>query len=162
MIRPRAAKLLATVTLPAAVARVAWTDALARERAGEFATAAADYDRLGAKTSALRMRWRAARAGTDSARVVTGLLALLAPTGTIAQAREALDLIDRLSPALTREQLLVVARRAAAVGRTVHAMDAFMAAAKTESAHWTRSLQLRHACSGNSTAGPKQRGSSPA
>jgi soluble lytic murein transglycosylase len=123
-------RILAAVTLPAVITRVPWTDALARERAGEFAAAAAGYDRLGAKTSALRMRWRAARTGADSARVITGLLALLAPTGTIAQAREALDLIDRLSPALTREQLLVVARRAAAVGRTVHAMDAFMAAAK--------------------------------
>lgn len=124
------AKLLAQLSLPVAVARVPWTDALARERASDFATAAASYDRLGAKTSALRMRWRAARTRADSGRVTTALLALLAPPSSTAQSREALDLLDRLAPALAREQRLAVARRAAAVGRTVQAMDAFAAAAK--------------------------------
>lgn len=122
--------LLAQVTHPPAQARVPWTDALARERAGDFVGAAVRYDRLGARASAARMRWRSARNGADSARVVTSLLAMLAPGSTAAQSREALDLLDRLSPHLTRDQRLVIARRAAAVGRSVQAMDEFAAAAK--------------------------------
>ncbi|MEO5800100.1 MAG: transglycosylase SLT domain-containing protein [Gemmatimonadales bacterium] len=123
--------LLSQITLPAAIPRIPWTEALARERNNDFAGAAARYDRLGARVSAARMRWRAAASGADSARVVTSLVAMLAPTNTAAQSREALDLLDRISPALSRDQRLVIARRAAAVGRTVQAMDEFAAAAKT-------------------------------
>ncbi|MES2304833.1 MAG: transglycosylase SLT domain-containing protein [Gemmatimonadota bacterium] len=122
--------LLSQVTLAAAIPRVPWTEALARERSGDFAGAAARYDRLGARVSAARMRWRAAANGADSARVVASLIAMLAPANTAAQSREALDLLDRISPALSRDQRLVIARRAAAVGRTVQAMDEFAAAAK--------------------------------
>lgn len=122
--------LLAQLTLAPAIVRVPWTEALARERAGDFAGAAAGYDRLGARGSAARMRWRAAKSGADSARVVSSLLGILAPGSTPAQSREALDLLDRLSPALTRDQRLTIARRAAAVGRTVQAMGEFAAAAK--------------------------------
>ncbi|MEP6590992.1 MAG: lytic transglycosylase domain-containing protein [Gemmatimonadota bacterium] len=126
----RRAALLARVTLPAALPRVPWTEALARERASDFAGAATAYGRVGAVVSALRMRWRAARTGADSARVVAAALALLAPESSAAQSRDALDLLDRLAPWLTRPERLVVARRAAAVGRSVQAMDAFAAAAK--------------------------------
>lgn len=124
------AALLARVTLPATLPRVPWTDALARERAGDFAGAATAYQRAGAQVAALRSRWRAARTSADSGRVISDLIALLGNGNGISLSREALDLLDRLAPALTRPQQLVVARRAAAVGRTVQAMDAFAAAAK--------------------------------
>ena len=123
--------ILGRITIPAAVARGPWTDALARERAADFAGAAAQYDRLGARTAALRMRWRAAHSGGDSARVITALVALVGPGAGVTQAREALDLLERLAPHFTHDQQLTVARRAAAAGRTVQAMDAFAAAAKT-------------------------------
>lgn len=122
--------LFGQLTLPAALPRIAWTEALARERGNDFAGAAARYDRLGARSSAARMRWRAAKTGADSARVISSLIAMLGGGNTTAQAREALDLLDRLSPRVTRDQRLVIARRAAAVGRTVQAMDEFAAAAK--------------------------------
>ncbi len=123
-------KLLARVTLPAARPRVPWTDALARERARDFAGAAAVYQRTGAQVPALRARWRAARTRADSSRVIADILALLGAGTSTSLAREALDLVDRLAPTLTRVQQLTVARRAAAVGRSVQAMDAFAAAAK--------------------------------
>lgn len=124
------AALFTTITIPAATARIEWTDAIARERAGDFAAAALRYDQLSARTSAARMRWRAARTSADSSRVVTVLISLLGSGNNTAQTREALDLLNRLAPPLSRDQRLTIARRAAAVGRSIQAMDEFATAAK--------------------------------
>lgn len=126
------AGLLARVSSPAAAPRIPWTDALAAERADDFLGAAARYDRLGARTSALRMRWLAATTRSDSAAVVTALVALLAPNASAAQGRDALDLVTRLDPPLSRDQRLAVARRAAALNRAAQAVDAFAEAVKDE------------------------------
>ena len=58
------ASLYADVTLPAATARIRWTEALARERTGDGAGAVRSYDALGATLSAARLRLAA---GPDSA-----------------------------------------------------------------------------------------------
>ncbi len=126
----RRALLLGTVTLPAATPRVGWTDALARDRSGDLAGAAALYQRLGARVLSLDVRWRAADGDSDRRAVASDLAALLRAPATLAEARDAIDLATRVIPPFTRTEQLDLARRASAVGRAQQAVSAFAAAAK--------------------------------
>jgi soluble lytic murein transglycosylase len=119
--------LYRSVAVPAAVARIAWTEAAARERTGDFAGAAVRYDSVGAWVPALHARWQSA---PDSMRAqMAATLAARLPTASIADTRDALDLIGQLHPAFTATDRLLVARRAAAIGRNQDAVDQFAAAA---------------------------------
>ena len=122
--------LYATVALPAATPRIPWAEALARDRLDDFDGAAARYERLGAHVAALRAQWRGAT--TDSRRqLLAGNIAELTRTSSsIAEVRDALDLIDLIDPPFTRDERLVVARRAAVVTRPQDAVDEFARAAK--------------------------------
>lgn len=125
--------LLGSVSLPPAVARTGWTDALARDRTGDPRGAARIYDSLGASVAALRLRLRAIQAeGGDSTeragvrRAVTGLL------GTRLSAedsRDAIALLDDAFAPLTRGEELLVARRAAATDRVPRAVLGYSRAA---------------------------------
>jgi soluble lytic murein transglycosylase len=107
------ARLLGTITLPAAVPRIQWTEALARSRARDYAGAARVYAAIGALLPALRMRLQAA---TDSSRPgirrdLFGLIGGLSGDDL----RAAIALLDtELGPFSAREELLI-ARRAGTV-----------------------------------------------
>ncbi len=125
------AQLYAGVALPAARPRIPWTEALARERTGDYAGAALAYDALGARVAELRVRWLGAL--TDSARsdIAVGIAALLRDPATgSTDARAALDVVDTINAPFTHDDRLAVARRAAAVNRAGDAVAQFVIAAR--------------------------------
>jgi soluble lytic murein transglycosylase len=124
------ASLFATVALPAAAPRIPWAEALARDRLDDLDGAAERYEKLGAHVAAIRVRWRGAT--TDSLRraLATRLAELMQGTSSVTEARDALDLVNQIDPPLTREERLMVARRAAVVTRPQDAVDEFARAAK--------------------------------
>jgi soluble lytic murein transglycosylase len=101
--------LLGTITLPAAIPRIPWTEALARSRAKDYAGAARVYASIGASLPALRMRLQA---GPDSVRagLRRDLVALLGGL-TGEDLRAAVGLLDTELGPLTAAQDLAVARR---------------------------------------------------
>ncbi len=123
-------RLYASVTLPGATGRVPRVEATARERSGDTAAAITAYTRLGARGTALRLRWQSARDMSAKLAVRDELLAMLAGDATTATSREALDLLDLLKPPLDRGQRLLAARRAASLGRAAQAVTHYAAAAK--------------------------------
>ena len=124
------AALYGMVALPAAVPRIPWTEALARDRGDDIDGAASRYERLGAHVAAMRVRWRGAT--TDSARraLARSLAELMRTGSSAADTRDALDLIAQIDPPFAEEDRLAVARRAAAVTRPQDAVDEFASAAK--------------------------------
>jgi soluble lytic murein transglycosylase len=127
----RRARSYAALSLPAAATRVGRTEALARERTGDIEGAIAAHLRLGARATALRLRWQRATTPAARAAVAEDLLAVAQSTGSIAASREALVLIDQLSVPLRREQQLAVARRAATLGRAAQAVAQYTSASRT-------------------------------
>jgi soluble lytic murein transglycosylase len=122
--------LYAGVALPAALPRVPWTEALARDRSDDFDGAASRYDRLGAHVAAFKVRWRGAASDSAKRDIAAGLARLMLPATSVADARDALDLIRTIDPPFTRDERLAVARRAANVTRPQDAVDQFARAAK--------------------------------
>ncbi|GAC1517087.1 MAG: transglycosylase SLT domain-containing protein [Gemmatimonadaceae bacterium] len=94
-------------SLPA-TARIAWTDAQARERAADFVGAAARYAALGAPVAALRARL-AATADTESRRAVRReLVDVVRSAPGTADARLATEILDRtFTPLLPDEELAI-------------------------------------------------------
>ena len=119
----RRAAMLRSVASTAARARVAWTEAQARERFRDFAGAARAYRALGADLSALRAESRAG--GGDSAAFVARVVAFLSRDLRAADARAALALLEPYDSTLTREQELVVARAATDAGASARAVAGF-------------------------------------
>ncbi len=105
--------LYTTVSLPAAVPRIRWTEALARDRAGDWGGAAERYAALGAVLAGVRLRLRAAKDPADRNNLRRELVGLLTPRLSDADARDAIAILDDAFPILTPEEQLVVARRAA-------------------------------------------------
>src|SRR5690606_11911967 len=122
------ARLYSTVTLPSARARVVWTEALAWTRADEKGRAAREYAVAGDKATALRLRWEA-RSGDDRSTIATALVALIR-SGTAAEARQAIAVIDDYRVPISRADSLAVARRAAAIGVSRSAIELFSALAR--------------------------------
>ena len=122
--------LYRSVALPAATPRIPWTEALARDRSNDIEGAATRYDRLGAHVSAVKVRWRGAT--TDSAKhaLASSLAEVMRPTTSVTDVRDALDLIHAIDAPFTRDERLIVARRAAGVTRPQDAVDQFARAAK--------------------------------
>jgi soluble lytic murein transglycosylase len=121
--------LYAGVALPAARPRIAWTEALARDRSDDIEGAATRYDQLGSSVSAIKVRWRGA--SSDSARrdLAASLARLMVPATSTAEVRDALDLVRTIDPPFTHDERRAVARRAAAVARPQDAVDQFTKAA---------------------------------
>jgi soluble lytic murein transglycosylase len=103
------AAIFTRVVSPAARARVASTDAQARERLGDFAGAARSYRRAGAEVAALRVESLAARDAPSRAAVVQRLIAYLGKSPATLDARQAIDVLDKMGT-LTGAQELTVAR----------------------------------------------------
>lgn len=135
----------AALSIEPARARIGPTEALAWNRAGEKGRAAREYAAAGAAGSALRMRWEASTDPASRAAVVRDLLALARQTARIVHAREALEMLDRYDPALSRDDRLVVARRAHEVSRHAQAVATYAALART--AALDPDDRLRHATS---------------
>jgi soluble lytic murein transglycosylase len=139
--------LYSAVTLPAAVPRVRWTEALARDRAGDWRGAAELYDGLGAVLAGVRLRLRGAREPTERAAVRRELVGLLTSRLSAADTRDAIALLDEAFPSLTPEEHLLVARRAAALdpARAVRAFARAVSRAKplseTDQLSYAASLQ---------------------
>ena len=106
------AAIFGRVASTVARARIASTDAQARERIGDLAGAARAYRRAGAEVSALRVESVAARDATSRATIVQRIVSYLSGSLATADARQAVDVLDKLGP-LTPAQDLVVARAVA-------------------------------------------------
>jgi soluble lytic murein transglycosylase len=135
----------AAITIEPARARIGPTEALAWSRAGDKVRASREYAASGAAASALRMRWEATTDAAARAVIVGELLALARQTGNAAHAREALEMLQRYAPALSRDDQLFVARRAAALGR--HAQATAMFRKLVEAAGLEASDRFRYATS---------------
>ena len=137
--------LLARVAIEPARSRVAWTDAQARERTGDFAGAAERFRSVGAEPAALRVEAFAARDDASRAAVARRAAAYLARNPPAADARVALQVLDSLRAPLTREQELAVARAAATSGVTARAVRGFELAAATAAAPLSASDRIAYA-----------------
>ncbi len=117
-------RLLNGVTSPVARPRIGWTEALARDRAGDWIGAAEHYEALGARLAAVRLRLKA---GDPSARTSarTELLALLGSDQSADDAKAAIGMLDREFPDRSTSEDLKIARRAAAVGLLEQAARGF-------------------------------------
>lgn len=119
------ARLFAGVRRPAARERIEWTEALARERSGDLAGAAARYARLGAMASAFRLRL-VATPDTAAREAIRGeIIQFLRTKAGTGEARQAVDVLDKAFPALTPSEELVVARSANASGPVARAVAAY-------------------------------------
>lgn len=119
------AAMFARLTSGVARARVAATDAQARERTGDFAGAARSYQAAGATGSAFRASALAARDDGAKSALATRIAAYLGGTPAAAEARQSLEVLDKLGVTLPAAQELVVARAAAAYGQPARAVAGF-------------------------------------
>jgi soluble lytic murein transglycosylase len=124
------AALYAGLSIPAAQARIRWTEALARERTGDRLGAARIYASLGATLASLRLRLAAS--GADSARAAArrDLVAWLADRPPAAEVADGVALLDRHFVALTAAEELIVARRASSAGLLARSHQGFTRAAR--------------------------------
>ena len=118
--------LLATLALPAPRARIKWTEALARSRAGDWAGAADRYAALGARLAAVRLRLT----GGDLVARAAGrqeLVALLGSDASPGDAADAIALFDEAFVSKTAAEEIRIARRAAAINQLDRAARGFAA-----------------------------------
>jgi soluble lytic murein transglycosylase len=119
------ARLFANVRRTAARERVDWTDALARERAGDVIGAAARYERLGAMANAFRLRLGPTGESVTREATRDTVIQFLRAKGGTAEARQAVEVLDHSFPSLTASEELVVARSANASGPVARAITAY-------------------------------------
>lgn len=125
------AGLYAGITIPAATARVRWTEALARDRTGDRLGAARIYASLGATLASLRLRLAAAGSPAERTAVRRELVAWLDARPPATEIPDGIALLDRNFPGLTPAEQLIVARRAAAAGLLARAQQGFTRAQGT-------------------------------
>lgn len=124
------ARLYSTVTLPAARARIGWTEALAWTRLGEKQRAARSYAALGSTATALRLRWEADSDPDARRQVATALLAVARDGADRSEARQAIAILDDYRVPMRRTDSLAIAHRAADLGRPQYAVAFFAALAR--------------------------------
>jgi soluble lytic murein transglycosylase len=115
----------ARVTTPVARARIPWTDAQARERSGDFAGAARLYRSVSAEPAALRVEALAARDEPSRAALANRIAEYLGRSPQPADARVAIDVLDKLGVTLTRTAEISAARAAADAGLAARAIAGF-------------------------------------
>jgi soluble lytic murein transglycosylase len=105
--------------------RVRWTDAIARERTRDFAGAIREYNALGARLDALRLRINppADEASRTAAR--GELLSFISTSSNTPDVREAIDLFDKVFTTTTPAEELVIARAANKSGVPERAATAY-------------------------------------
>jgi soluble lytic murein transglycosylase len=120
--------MLARVATPAARARIPWTDAQARERTGDFAGAARLYRSVSAEPAALRVESLAARDDASRSALAQRIVSYLAKGPQTADARLAVEVLDKSGITLGKPQEVVVARAAAQAGLSARATTSFQRA----------------------------------
>jgi len=119
------AATFSSVTLPVARQRIPWTEAQNHERFADALGAASRYAALGATVTALRLRLSVAP-DSDTRGVVKGeLLAFIRGHNGSADAKTAVEVLDKGFTAFTPAEELVIARSAAAGGPPARAVAAF-------------------------------------
>ncbi|MEP6989653.1 MAG: transglycosylase SLT domain-containing protein [bacterium] len=122
------ATLAARIRNPMARARIASTEAQARERSGDLVGAATAFRHAGDIGAAFRVEAQGATDAAARSAVATQIVAWLAKSPGAPDARQALDVLDKLGP-LTPASDLVVARAASAAGSSARAAAGFARAA---------------------------------
>ncbi len=110
-----------------ALARIPWTEALVRDRTGDWRGAAERYLALGARLAAVRIRLTS---GDDATRAATraDLATLLTTSLSPGDAADAIALFERHFPTRTAADELRIARRGTAAGLLERAARGFAAA----------------------------------
>jgi peptidoglycan lytic transglycosylase len=111
-------------------ARIAPTEAQARERTGDLLGAARAYDSVGAGAAAFRLRIAAERDSVARDTLRRGLVAYIDAHSGSGEARTAVEVFDAAFVTPTPAEQLVVGRSAALSGPFARAASAFAAAAK--------------------------------
>ena len=124
----RAAITGRVVSAPAR-ARIASTDAQARERTGDFAGAALSFHRAGAEASAFRVQALADRDDASRTALRHEIIAYLQKKPAAAEALQAIDVLDGMRAALATPDELAVARAALAASNAARAASGFARAA---------------------------------
>jgi soluble lytic murein transglycosylase len=124
------ARLYARVRTPVVRDRIGITEALARERFGDFAGAISEFERAGAPISAFRLRF--ARAGDAAAREALRreMLRFITANQGTELGRDGLALFDQSFAVRTAQEELILARAAAASGRAARAISGYAVAAR--------------------------------
>ena len=120
----RAAITGRVVSAPAR-ARIAFTDAQARERTGDFGGAALSFQRAGAEASAFRVRALAVRDDASRSALRRDIIAYLQQKPAAADALQAMDALDGMRAALSTPDELTVARAALAANNAARAASGF-------------------------------------
>lgn len=122
------AALYATITGPAAQARIPWTEALVLERTGDPARATVAYRAVGRTLASLRLRLVVSDSGAKRRAIRRELVAFLEQEASGADVGDAIALLDGSFAPLAAQEHLVVARRASAAGLLERAHRGFAAA----------------------------------
>jgi soluble lytic murein transglycosylase len=122
------AALFARVSSPAARARIAATDAQARERTGDLTGSARSFRAAGDAGSAFRVEALGARDDASRAALVGRIVKYLEGAPPSSEARQAIEVLDKLGPS-TPANDLIVARAAASAGISSRAVTSFARAA---------------------------------
>jgi soluble lytic murein transglycosylase len=125
------AALFSRVTSAPARARIPFTDAQARERSGDFAGAARAYRRAGDDGSAFRADALGARDDASRGALARRIVTYLAGAPRPAEARQDLEVLDKLNVALSPQEELLAARAAADHGTPARAVAGFERAGTT-------------------------------
>ncbi|HTJ23614.1 MAG TPA: transglycosylase SLT domain-containing protein [Gemmatimonadaceae bacterium] len=121
------AKRLERVALATAKPRVAWTEAQARERFGDLLGAATQYTAIGEPVQALRLRLTAAADDASRGAITAQLVSFIRAHSGSADARGAIDVLDKASSKLGASDELIVARSAAVSGPAARAAQGYAA-----------------------------------
>jgi len=122
------AKLFARVAGAPARARINATDAQAFERSGDLTGAARSFRKAGDEGSAFRVEAISARSDAAKAALAQRIVAFLQKGPNNAEARQAIEVLDKLGT-LSPANELVVARAAAGAGSAARAVAGFSRAA---------------------------------
>lgn len=119
------AATFADITLPVARQRIAWTEAQTRERLADALGAASRYAALGATVTALRLRLSVAP-DSDTRDVIKGeLLSYIRSHNGSADAKSAVEVLDKGFTSFTPAEELAIGRSAAVSGPPARAVTAF-------------------------------------
>ena len=105
--------------------RIRWTDAIARERTRDFAGAIRVYNSLGARLDALRLRINPPADDASRAAARGELLSFISNANNSPDARDAIDLFDKVFTTTTPSEELVIARAANKSGLPDRAATAY-------------------------------------
>jgi soluble lytic murein transglycosylase len=122
------------VAMTVAKARVAWTDAQARERFADALGAASRYASLGATVTALRLRLSVAPDSALRSVIQRELLGFIRTHPGTADARQAVEVLDKGFTSLAPADELTIARTIASSGPSPRAATAFQRAFANPSA----------------------------